>query len=130
MRCLLLTYLGMVLVSPALAQEGKQLPPRQGELAPTEEEMAALIRRLGDRKFAARRAASRELLAIGEPARGLLEQAARTSRDAEVRRSAGLILDELDGVIAERIAPLIAQLGDRNFRRRQAASYALVGMGE
>src|SRR5437879_192501 len=70
MRCLLLTYLGMVLVSPALAQEGKQLPPRQGELAPTEEEMAALIRRLGDRKFAARRAASREVLAIGEPGRG------------------------------------------------------------
>jgi uncharacterized protein (TIGR03067 family) len=50
--------------------------------------IAGLIKQLGEDSFAGREAASRELTAIGEPARAALRNAAATSTDAEIRRRA------------------------------------------
>ena len=57
------------------------------------EQIEALIRSLGHDDFAARERATRELIAIGEAARPLLEQAAK-SDDPEVRWRAALVLHE------------------------------------
>jgi hypothetical protein len=57
--------------------------------------VAPLVRQLGDRSFAKREAASRELAAIGEPARAALTNAAGDP-DPEVGRRARQVLDALD----------------------------------
>jgi len=57
--------------------------------------VARLVRQLGDRSFGNREAASRELAAVGEPARPALIKAAADA-DAEVARRARLLLDGLD----------------------------------
>ena len=58
--------------------------------------IAALVRQLGDREFAKREAASKELDAIGEPALDALRKAA-TDDDAEVRRRAAKVLGAITG---------------------------------
>jgi hypothetical protein len=50
--------------------------------------VAALIKQLGDHKFAKREAASKELEDIGEPALAALRKAATSSDDLEMRRRA------------------------------------------
>src|SRR3954462_633112 len=57
--------------------------------------IGALVRQLGDKEFARREAASKELDAIGEPARDALK-AATAGADAEVRQRAEKVLVSLD----------------------------------
>jgi uncharacterized protein (TIGR03067 family) len=57
--------------------------------------IAALVRQLGDKEFIKREAASKELDAIGEPARDALKKAA-AGGDAEVRQRAEKVLAGLD----------------------------------
>src|SRR5262245_51034914 len=57
--------------------------------------IAALVRQLGDKEYAKREAATKELETIGEPARDALKAAA-TGSDAEVRQRAQKVLDSLD----------------------------------
>jgi len=64
----------------------------------TPERIAVLIRQLGDKEFAKREAASKELDAIGEPARDALKKAA-AGDDAEVRERALKVLDSLDAKV-------------------------------
>src|SRR5687768_14697252 len=61
----------------------------------TPERIAVLIRQLGDKEFAKREAAQKELDAIGEPARDALKKAA-AGDDAEVRERAKKIIESLD----------------------------------
>jgi uncharacterized protein (TIGR03067 family) len=60
--------------------------------------IAALVRQLGDKEFAKREAATKELDAIGEPARDALKKAVGGS-DAEVRQRAQKVLDSLDAKV-------------------------------
>lgn len=60
----------------------------------TADRLARLVRDLGDRSFARRETASRDLAAIGEPARVALTQAT-TDPDPEVARRARAVLDGL-----------------------------------
>jgi hypothetical protein len=62
--------------------------------APAPDEIDRLVRQLGDRSFARREAASRELAVIGEPARAALTTAT-TDPDPEIGRRARLVLDGL-----------------------------------
>ena len=55
-------------------------------VAPDDKEIACLVKQLGDDKFTEREAASKELAAIGEPARAALLEAAASRDDAEIRR--------------------------------------------
>src|SRR5262249_11250034 len=57
--------------------------------------MDRLIRQLGHRSFAKREEATRELAAIGEPARATLAKAS-ADPDAEIGRRARQVLDSLD----------------------------------
>src|SRR5262245_36092706 len=57
---------------------------------------AALVKQLGDPDYAARKEAYRKLEKLGTAARAELEKASK-SDDAEVRWSASLLLDRLDG---------------------------------
>lgn len=59
------------------------------------EEIPTLIRQLGEDRFARREAASRALVAIGEPALPALRVTLVESDDAEVRRRARLLLTEI-----------------------------------
>src|SRR5205814_6087496 len=55
-------------------------------------EIARVVKQLGDDDFDMREAASKELEAIGEPARPALLEAAASSADLEIRqRASGLI---------------------------------------
>ena len=55
-----------------------------------------LIRDLGSAEFATRESASRELAELGQLTRSQLSEAVRLSEDAEVRRRAEALLDNLD----------------------------------
>lgn len=60
--------------------------------APTDAQIARLIKQLGSDDFIQREAAGKELVAIGEPARAALEKAAASADDEEIReRSVGLL---------------------------------------
>jgi hypothetical protein len=73
--------------------------------------VAALIKQLGDHKFAKREAASKELVDIGEPALAALRKAATSSDDLEIRRR------------AERIIQTIATRAADAAIKRQLASF-------
>ncbi len=60
-----------------------------------DERIDRLIRQLGSESFAQREQAGKELEAIGTPALDALRKAAATSTDAEVRRRAGLVEEEV-----------------------------------
>ena len=64
--------------------------------APDDAEIARLIKQLGDDDFDKREAASKELKAIGEPARAALQEAAASSKDAEIRQRASRLMPALD----------------------------------
>jgi hypothetical protein len=93
-----LSRLGAALLCSALVLSAARLPAAESARSATAESTAPdakrLVEQLGDRKFAAREAAARSLLAIGFPAMGPLQGAAGHS-DAEVRYRAGKILAEL-----------------------------------
>src|SRR5262245_30461701 len=61
----------------------------------TGDRIARLVRGLGHERYAQREQASRELAAVGEPARAALTKA-ETAPDPEVGRRARQLLDELD----------------------------------
>jgi WD40 repeat protein len=63
--------------------------------APDADEIARLVKQLGDDDFARREGASKRLAAIGEPALGALQKAAN-SDDAEVRRRAAELVAGLE----------------------------------
>src|SRR5262245_66435777 len=65
----------------------------------------ALIQQLGDRKYAIREAASKELEMLGKPAFRALRRAAATSKDPEVRRRA----EQTMTAIAARVPGLVQQ---------------------
>ena len=58
--------------------------------APDDAEIARLVKQLGDDDFDQREAATKQLEAIGEPARAALHEAAAFSKDAEIRQRAGV----------------------------------------
>jgi len=65
---------------------------------PISDRLARLIRQLGDRSYARREAASRELDALGEPALDALRKAA-SAEDAEVGQRAELLVRPITGRI-------------------------------
>ena len=54
-----------------------------------------MVRQLGDRSFTRREAASRDLVAIGEPAMGALRVAASSDSDPEVRARADRVINSI-----------------------------------
>jgi uncharacterized protein (TIGR03067 family) len=70
-------------------------PPADPPSEPVADRVARLVRQLGDKNYAKREAASKELDAIGEPARDALTKAV-AGGDAEVGRRARTVLDSLD----------------------------------
>src|SRR5690242_7064400 len=60
---------------------------------PDEERIPALLRDLGDRRYATREAATKALEAIGEPAWYPLRKLATTSADLETRRRATRLVE-------------------------------------
>lgn len=72
-------------------EDGKKAQEKETEL----EQIAHLISQLGDSSFEEREAASRELNAIGKPALGALRKAAAFSNDAEIRRRAERIVEDI-----------------------------------
>jgi uncharacterized protein (TIGR03067 family) len=84
--------LSCVAVGLALAVVAAVADPRK-EASP--DRIAALVRQLGDKEFAKRETATRDLDAIGEPAREALKKAA-AGEDAEVRERAKKVLGSLD----------------------------------
>ena len=85
--------LGVAVAAILAAGFGNWLDVSDKEATP--ERIAALIRQLGDKEFAKREAANKELDDIGEPARDALTKAAQ-SDDAEVRERAKKIIESLD----------------------------------
>jgi uncharacterized protein (TIGR03067 family) len=64
--------------------------------------VARLINQLGDEQFAKREAASRELAAVGEPARAALKTAASSSDDSEIRWRSNRILKAMEARACQR----------------------------
>jgi hypothetical protein len=80
-----------VVLTVAVVGESALLRTQNGKKATADtkdERIAALIRQLGDEKFAVRQAASNELEAIGEPALAALRKAAASGDNPEIRRRA------------------------------------------
>jgi carboxyl-terminal processing protease len=72
------------------------LPPGRTEAArPADGDIAWLVRQLGSREFRKRERAARALEAIGEPALDLLDEAAASNPDPEIRRRAAHLIDIL-----------------------------------
>jgi WD40 repeat protein len=91
-----LVFLACYMLAHAIevhAQDVKTKPQAQKH-AVDEKTIRALIAQLGDDSFDKREAAGRRLADIGEPARKLLEQAAKENKDAEVRERARLLVDD------------------------------------
>ncbi|HKB04740.1 MAG TPA: TIGR03067 domain-containing protein, partial [Gemmataceae bacterium] len=84
--------LSLVAVGLALAVVAAVADPHK-DAAP--DRIATLVRQLGDKEYAKREAATKELDAIGEPARDALKAAVGGS-DAEIRQRAQKVLDSLD----------------------------------
>jgi uncharacterized protein (TIGR03067 family) len=91
MRTNALLCVSLVLASVAGCDPGRADPHADKEQA----RIAVLVRQLGDKDYARREAATKDLVAIGEPARAALNQAA-AGADAEVRERAKKVLDVLD----------------------------------
>jgi len=92
MRAAALSLLAIVL---AFAAGDEVARPGPGEAA-QRDRIAALIRQLGDKEFAKREAASKDLDTIGEPALPALRKAT-TDGDAEVRRRSAQLLKAITG---------------------------------
>jgi uncharacterized protein (TIGR03067 family) len=82
-------------IGPEFAAGDETVRPGPGK-GDQRDRIAALIRQLGDKEFAKREAASKELDAIGEPALEALRKAA-TDDDAEVRRQSAQLLGAVTG---------------------------------
>ncbi|HKB05420.1 MAG TPA: TIGR03067 domain-containing protein [Gemmataceae bacterium] len=91
MRIRLLSWIVVGLALGPVANPVSTAPEKPA----TPERIAELVRQLGDKEFAKREAAGKELDAIGEPAREALKTAV-ASGDAEVRERARKVLDSLD----------------------------------
>src|SRR5205085_9356270 len=63
---------------------------------PDDKEIARLVKQLGSSDFRIREAATKELKAIGEPARVALRNAAASGADVETQRRASAILRTLN----------------------------------
>jgi hypothetical protein len=83
-----------VVVALALVAEVGSLRGNSGE-ATKSDRVAALIKQLGERAFARREAARKELEDIGEPALAALRRAATSSDDLEIRRRAERIIQTI-----------------------------------
>jgi hypothetical protein len=94
MRVAVLVLLAISLVSTP----GAEPPPSRSNSGEDvqRQRIAALIRQLGDKEFAKREAAGKELDAIGEPALDALRKAA-SNDDAEVRQRAAKIVLSITG---------------------------------
>jgi hypothetical protein len=110
--CVGLLFLGHARAGEALEKHGKAID--------------ALIEQLGDDSFHRRQAAHAQLAKLGERARAALEQAAARHKDLEIRHRAVELLVPL---FASRVAPLIEQLGDELYDRREDAQKQLVKIG-
>jgi uncharacterized protein (TIGR03067 family) len=84
-------------ISLAFAAGAGAVPPGSGEAA-QQDRIAALIRQLGDKEFAKREEAGKELDAIGEPALDSLRKAV-SSDDLEIRSRAATIVRAVTGRI-------------------------------
>ena len=84
---------------------------------PVADRVARFVQQLGDKSFAKREEASKELDAIGEPARDALKKAAGGD-DAEVRERAKKVLDSLD--VKARVAA-----GKADLEKLQGTWYAV-----
>lgn len=90
------TFVGFVLLAgTVMLQSG---PAQETET----DKITSLIKQLGHDKFAIREAASKELLAIGEPALDALRKATATTNDPEVRLRAGRIIESISRSITTR----------------------------
>jgi uncharacterized protein (TIGR03067 family) len=92
---------------------GAALRERPGPKA-EEHKIAALIKQLGDNRFARREAASQKLLGIGEPALPALRQAASSSDDLETR------------LRAEQIIQAIAEFVTKKELKKQQGTWCLI----
>ena len=63
---------------------------------PDDAEIARFVKQLGNDDFDKRQAASKELDAIGEPARVALQEAAVSSKDTEIRQSDSRLMPALN----------------------------------
>jgi hypothetical protein len=104
------TLVGVVLTL-TVAGESAVLRTQTGKKATPQtqsERIAALIRQLGDEKFATRQAASNELEAIGEPALDALRKAAASGGNAEIRRRAEQLVRVIQPRLVRLNSPLIS----------------------
>ncbi|HWY86352.1 MAG TPA: DUF1583 domain-containing protein [Gemmataceae bacterium] len=101
----------------------KDAPPKSKKDAIDEKAVRALIAELGDDSFDKREAAQKRLADIGEPARPLVQKAAKESADLEVRERAGKVLLELNN----RARPVIYH--DFQNKKFPEGDYRLYGPG-
>jgi len=108
--------LTILLAGPAFAQGDTKKKP------PTDQQIAELIKKLGDVRFRIRDHAHQRLIQIGKPALPQLNKAAQ-SKEPEIQVFARKIILEIE------VAELIAKLGDVRFKVRQGAHQRLVKIG-
>src|SRR6516164_7464521 len=100
-----------IVLTLAVVGESAILPIQSGKKGKAEtqsERVAALIRQLGDEKFATRQASSNELEAIGEPALDALRKAAASGGNAEIRRRAEQLVRVIQPRLVRLNSPLIS----------------------
>jgi hypothetical protein len=78
---------------------------QSGSTKEENERIAALVRQLGDNKFAKREVAHKELETLGEAALEALRQAALASNDVEVRQRAGQLITALAQINVKSVPP-------------------------
>jgi len=109
--CLALLWIGLLAGFAAAQEDAPTPPPGEGTTRPASDArtIAALIRQLGDNKWAVREAATRELAKIGAPALPAVRRA-MLSNDLEVRARAKIIYQEILDVMPKRVRASRAEM--------------------
>jgi hypothetical protein len=125
---LLALLLNLVSTGPVWAEPLGKEPERdakadkQNRKEPSQADIERLIQRLGSASFADREEAMRELRRLGKPALEGLRKAAAASKDHEIRKRVGELVDQLlEPPYSKRYKEAIVQLEQKKDYRKAAA---------